>query len=309
MMMDQAWDIVGFGVAAVDDVLTARRIPSPNMKEKLLASHRYGGGQTSTALVAAARLGIRCFYGGHFGDNELSKFIRTIYQREGIGYRTEIDFPHASPTYAVVIIDATNGERSILWTHNDVIPPHVGDSEMRLIASAKCLLVDQNFPDCQVKAAKVALDNGVSVVGDFERVEGSHGAELFTLTNYLIIPLVLAKNFLGVQSPEKAVEKMMSEPGRRLACVTDGENGAWYAVPDDHGAIIHQPAFVMPEVVDTNGCGDVFHGAFAASLVAGHDIHECIHRASAAAAMKTRMVGGQTATPTLAELEEFMARR
>ena len=49
-------------------------------------------------------------------------------------------------------------------------------------------------------------------------------------------------------------------------------------------------------VVDTTGCGDVFHGAYAWALARGIDIPERIRLASAAAAVKaTRFPGAARA--------------
>lgn len=306
MTQDAGWDIIGFGVAAVDDVITARRLPLPNAKDKLLASSRMGGGQTATALVAAARLGCRCFYAGHFGHNEHSEFVRDIFRREGIAFREEVEFPAASPTHAIVIVDAANGDRSILWTSDGVVPPHIGDREKSFIALSSCLMVDQNFPECQIEAAACARGREIPVVGDFERIENGLVERLVALTDHLIVPLGMAADWLGDKDPERLVGKMLARGGRRLASVTDGVNGAWYAASDDPGAVRHQPAFVMPKVVDTNGCGDVFHGAYAACLVQGRPPGERIRRAAAVAAMKTRMMGGQTGTPRLEELETFL---
>lgn len=308
-MHEVGWDIIGFGAAAVDDVFTARRLPAPNTKERLVAYRRMGGGQTSTALVAAARLGCRCLYAGHFGDNEHSEFVRDIFRGEGIAFREEVEFPDAGPTYAVVIIDAANGDRSILWTTDDVVLTRIGEAEKRYIASSRCLMVDQIFPECQVAAADFARGLGIPVVGDVERVEDGLVERLLSLVDHLIVPLEMASNWLGEKSPERAVAALLNQDGRKVACVTDGVNGAWYAVAGDVRGVRRQPAFVMPEVVDTNGCGDVFHGAYAASLVRGYPPEECLRRAAAVAALKTRKVGGQTAAPSLDELEEFLRNR
>ena len=71
-------------------------------------------------------------------------------------------------------------------------------------------------------------------------------------------------------------------------------------------------------VVDTNGCGDVFHGAYAAALartrntvesVRGQAIAERVRFASAAAALKATRAGGQAGAPRLAEVEQFLKER
>lgn len=91
--------------------------------------------------------------------------------------------------------------------------------------------------------------------------------------------------------------------------MTDGVNGAWYALGERPDSVRHQPVFPMPSIVDTTGCGDVFHGVYAAALVQGLPVHERMRRASAAAALKTQARGAQAGAPNAAALERFLRER
>ncbi len=300
------WDIIGFGVAAVDDVFFCDTFPISGDKTFFSEYLRVGGGQTATAFVAATRLGCSCFYAGHLGDNELSALVRSIFDREGIGRRQVTEHPAAMPTHTLVIV-TSKGERSNLANLSRVHPAEIGEFEKGLIAKAKCLFVDQSIPRCQARAAGAARANGVPVVGDLESVPPDGAREVYELTSHLIMPYHIARRDLGVSSPEEAVRTIMRDSGRLVGCVTDGDRGAWYAGSEAPEAVRHQPAFAIAEVVDTNGCGDVFHGAYAAALVAGLPLPERMRRGAAAAALKTRKAGGQTGAPTLRELEAFLA--
>ncbi|MDR1745051.1 MAG: PfkB family carbohydrate kinase [Planctomycetota bacterium] len=306
-MPETGCDILGFGVAAIDDVFAMDAFPRPGEKSFFETYMRVGGGQTATALVAAARLGRRCVYGGHLGRNDLSDRVRDVFKREGVGCRPAVEYPEASPTHTLVLVDRATGERSNIANVGGVESAELGEWDRELIAGAKCLLVDQSIPRFQVRAAALALARGIPVVGDLESVEGESRRELCAMANHLILPLNVARRELGASDPEEAVRTMMRGGGRVLACVTDGERGAWYADADAPDAIRRQPAIAMPRVVDTNGCGDVFHGAYAAALVEGRPLAERMRRACAAAAMKTRKPGGQAGAPTSRELEAFLA--
>lgn len=59
--MTLTWDVFGIGTAAVDDLLLVERYPEADSKVNILESMRQGGGQTATAMVAAARQGARGF--------------------------------------------------------------------------------------------------------------------------------------------------------------------------------------------------------------------------------------------------------
>lgn len=299
------WDIIGFGVAAVDDVFIGDTFPSPGAKTFFSEYMRVGGGQTATAFVAATRLGCSCFYAGHFGDNDLSEMVRRIFDREGIGRRKTVEYPDAMPTHTLVLVTGA-GERSNLANLGKVRAAEIGEFEKRLIAGSKCLFIDQSIRDCQERAAAVALAHGIPVVGDLEHIPGD-GRDLYKMTNHLIIPYHVARQCLGVSSPEEAVRTMMRDGCRAVACVTDGAKGAWYSCAEESERIRRQSAYIVPDVVDTNGCGDVFHGAYAAALVQGIPLAERMRRGAAAAAIKTRKAGGQTGAPTLRELENFLA--
>ena len=68
---------------------------------------------------------------------------------------------------------------------------------------------------------------------------------------------------------------------------------------------VRQPAFAV-EPIDTTGCGDVFHGAYAAAIAQGTTLAEAIRFATAAASIKAERTGGQLGYPTLGEVEQFL---
>jgi sugar/nucleoside kinase (ribokinase family) len=62
-------------------------------------------------------------------------------------------------------------------------------------------------------------------------------------------------------------------------------------------------------VVDTNGAGDVFHGACAVGELRGWPFAWTLTFASAVAAMKCRTLGGRRGIPRMAEVAAFLADR
>ena len=73
----------------------------------------------------------------------------------------------------------------------------------------------------------------------------------------------------------------------------DGENVVEYPI---------YPAVV----VDSNGSGDVFHGAFAAGLIKGFSFEKCCHFASAVSALKCTGVGARESVPSYETVKKFM---
>ena len=78
------YDLVGFGIAAVDDIVHLPGFPERDTKVPITRIERHGGGQCTTALITAARQGLRCVYGGLLGDDDLSEFTRTALRRDHV---------------------------------------------------------------------------------------------------------------------------------------------------------------------------------------------------------------------------------
>jgi len=84
--------------------------------------------------------------------------------------------------------------------------------------------------------------------------------------------------------------------------ITLGEDGCIWL---EDGAVRRCPAFAV-EVVDTTGCGDVFHGAFTFGMARGWDVAANVRFASAAAALKCRALGGRTGIPAYGDVVAFL---
>jgi sugar/nucleoside kinase (ribokinase family) len=164
------------------------------------------------------------------------------------------------------------------------------------------LFIDHFGVEGMTWAVRVAREAGVPVVADFERGEMPGFPDLLALVDHLIVSSEFAAWATGVGSPAEAAAQLWNAD-RRAVVVTCGAEGAWYVA--GAGPARHQPAFAV-SAVDTTGCGDVFHGAYAAALVRGLDVGERVRFASAAAALKATRRGGQAGAPTLEQVETFL---
>jgi sugar/nucleoside kinase (ribokinase family) len=83
----------------------------------------------------------------------------------------------------------------------------------------------------------------------------------------------------------------------RLLVITDGIRGSH--VWSREGAFFHQPAFTASPLVDTTGCGDVFHGAFLHGWLSNWPLERCAEHASRLAAKNAEGLGGRHVLKTL----------
>jgi ribokinase len=71
---------------------------------------------------------------------------------------------------------------------------------------------------------------------------------------------------------------------------------------------VRHPAFAV-KAIDTTGCGDTFHGVYAAELARGVALAERIRRAAAAAAIKATCNGAQKGIPDRGQVDAFLAEQ
>ncbi len=303
--MTKRWDVLGFGAVTVDDLFYVNRFPLPDGKLPIQARQRCGGGLTGTALVAASRLGAATAYCGVLGDDELSRFTLAELEREGVDCTPVLRRDGARPMYAVVIVDQTTASRSILFSHAGFVERQPAEIDEELITSTRVLFVDHTAITASLRAVELAHAHSIPVVGDFERIMHPRAPEVIDMVDHLIVGQEMAQQLTAANTPE-AMVRALGSPGRVCSVVTGGADGCWYA--ERGGAVHHIPAFPV-EAVDTTGCGDVFHGAYAASLARGESVSRSLLVASAAAALKATRRGGRDGIPDLAGVHAFMVQQ
>jgi sugar/nucleoside kinase (ribokinase family) len=297
------FDILGLGCTAVDDLLYVPTSPRPDDKVEVRARERHCGGLTATALVAAARLGARCAYAGTLGRDDGSCFVLETLKGEGINVRHVVRRDQARPVRSVVVVDEARGTRTIFYDTKQVFGADPNRPRPDLIRSTRVLLVDRFGIPGMIRAARLARSAGLPVVADFESSHLPRFRELLALADHLILSGNFACELTGTKSPATAARKLWRK-GRRVVITTCGAQGCWFVDGPDRNAH-HFPACRVT-AVDTTGCGDVFHGAYAFALARGLPVLGRIRLASAAAALKATHRGGQAGIPTLAAVKTFL---
>ncbi|NSW83157.1 MAG: hypothetical protein HPY90_07765 [Syntrophothermus sp.] len=305
-MITPRWDVLGCGIVAVDDLLYVDQYPLADSKTPVLDIVREGGGLTGTALVAAARFGTKAAYGGILGYDELSNFTLEAFRREGVDVSAVVRRAGASTYHSIIIIDQATKTRTIFYTAKGVVARSPEEMSIELIGNCRVLLVDMLGLDGTIRAVQIAHSLGIPVVADIESADEPRSMELIEQVDHLIIPRHLAAQLSGSDDPEYMV-KWLAKTRRACTAVTCGDQGTWYTLAD--GVVRHQPAFkIVP--VDTNGCGDVFHGVYAACLAQDNiPLEQAILMVTAAAAIKATRPGGRSGIPDRRAVEQFLKER
>jgi sugar/nucleoside kinase (ribokinase family) len=292
-------DILGIGTLAVDDLLYVASYPPADSKRQVLRTARQFGGLIGTGLAAAARLGARCGYGGVLGGDDLSRAVRAAMERLGIEMTRLVERDGAGPVHSVIVVAEAAGTRNIFF---DLAPMQgLGAEEVtpELIGSARVLFVDQFGMEGKLAACHLARKIGVPVVADLEWTQSSQLDEFLGLIDHAIVPRHFAAEVTGTADPREAVRSLHLRNPRALTAVTCGADGCWF-MAGSSGEARHQAARRV-QVVETTGCGDVFHGAYAAALARGAAVEQRIEFATAAAAVYASRPSGWDYVPTRVE--------
>ena len=294
--------MVGLGQSSLDHVCEVDGLPAFAGKAPILAYREAPGGQVATALLACARLGLRARFFGSVGDDEAADRVLAPLRAAGIDLSGVRRVAGAPTQLAVILVDRTSGERTVLWHRAPALALRSADLPREAIARARALHLDAGDPEVAVWAAKLAREAGVPVFLDADTpVPGM--PELLAQVDFPIVSRDFAQSFFGTDSPREALRGLAGFGGR-LAVVTLGELGALARQGD---RVLESPGFRV-EVRDTTGAGDVFHAAFLWAVLAGRGAGAALRLANAAAALNCRAIGAQGGLPDRAALEGFLAR-
>ena len=299
-------DVLGLGSVAHDDLLYVDAYPPPNRKTRVLRKFERFGGLTGGALIAAARLGARCAYAGRLGFDPASLAVEAAFAREGIDTRHAARDQENGVGRSTIIVSTPEGTRNVFSQHTGKTGAHEQLPEESVIRAARVLLVDHHGVDGAIRAGRIAREAGNSIVGDFERDDPPRLGELLALVDHLILPEDFAGRLTGRSTAERAVTHLRKNDSQTIV-VTAGDKGCWYL--EAGGSEVRHIAALRVKAFDTTGCGDVFHGAYAAALAGGMDLPDRLQFATTAAAFKAAAALGSNGVPRKNDVEEFLRER
>lgn len=296
-------DLIGLGIACLDMIWLLDEYPAEDTKNQAGDLLIQGGGPAATALVAAARLGLSAAYFGAVGDDPAGRAILDGLREEGVDTSLAVVRAGGISHTATALVNRNNGKRTVIWHPGTASPPDPALLPDDRLGRVRFLHLDGHHPRTALPLARRARALGVRVSLD----AGSNYpwmAELAPLADILIGSEKFARDFTGETDPAAMVAKL-AQAGPGIAGVTLGDRGGMLGCGRE---VFAYPGFAV-RAVDTNGAGDVFHGAFLAALAAGSGPREAAIFASAAAALKCTAPGGRTGIPTRAEVEGFLQER
>lgn len=291
--------ILCVGHCVLDRIFEIDELPRSAQKIAANNSRESGGGPASTAAVAVARLGGAAAYVGHLGDDDTGALLLRKLDEQGVDASGVIVVEGFRTIAPVVLVDKA-GERCIIVHRRKTKVPR---ERMRFdFSGVDMLLVDTRWPDGADAAIEEARQAGVPIIIDVDGGEREANLRLVARCDHVVFSDQGLREFAG----EGDLETQLRAAARHCpgtVAVTAGANGSVWLIDGD---IARVPAFKV-KPLDTTGCGDVFHGAYALGVAEGMKPLEAARFASAAAALKAERGQGWDGMPDRAAVEALMA--
>ena len=293
--------IVGIGANVFDTLYNIPTYPTEDTKMRATASKTAGGGPVATGLVAAQKLGVETAYIGVLSDDNGGKFLKEDFIKYGVNTDL-IEIKSGYRSFASVLwLCADTATRTCVFDKGDLPPLELNVTQKQAIIDAELLMVDGNEMSAAVEAAKIAKDNGTKVLYDcgglYDGVE-----KLLALTDIMIPSEEFSLGHTGCQTAEEAAKKLYDTYSPEVVVITQGKKGG---IIYDGEKITAYPIYPA-KVVDSNGSGDVFHGAFAAAVCKGYDYLKCCHFSSAVSGLKCTGVGARESVPNFETTKAYL---
>jgi sugar/nucleoside kinase (ribokinase family) len=295
-----AFDVVALGLNAADTIVRLPHFPSLDSKVEILSTSASLGGQAASAAYACQRWGLRTRYIGKIGDDRAGQLHREQLSIAGVETRL-FKVPDCESQFAYILVDASSGERTILWKRDPRLNIDPMELRREWFADTRLLHVDGHPSAPSIVAARWAKDAGAIVTADLDNVYSEVQA-LLEYVDYLISSREFPQRLTGISDLTQSLPAISALYHCRVAGATLGCGGviAW-----DGQAFHYCPAFVV-DAVDTTGAGDIFHAGFAYALLRSDPLPRALEFGCAAAALNCTALGARGGIRPVAEIEELM---
>jgi sugar/nucleoside kinase (ribokinase family) len=280
------------GQTYIDVTFLTDRMPTGDEKHVASAYAISFGGNAATAAFCCAKLGNVPDLLTTLADDWLGRMFVDMAAKYAISIHAR-----KVKTSSLSFIMPKDGKRAIVRCRDD---DYLHPFPILNLSGCRALHIDGHQPDAAIHYAKLCREAGILTSLD----GGGLRSNTHALLGFIDVAIVSERlcEQMG-HAPETMLDYLRSR-GCRVGGVTLGERGLiWY---ENAGAVrtLSAVAVPPPRVLDTNGAGDVFHGAYVHSYLMHPTMtwEEHFRFARAAAAFKVQRLGNEAGLPTLADI-------
>ena len=286
------------GQTYIDVTFLADHLPQGD--EKSVASE-YAvsfGGNAVTAAFCCAKLGIKPDLIATNADDWLGNMFHDMAAKYDVHLHTR-----KVEKSSLSFIMPKGDQRAIVRCRDDNFKHPF---PLLNLTGCRALHVDGHLPDAAIHYAKICHEAGILTSLD----GGGLRSNTHDLLPFIRTALVAERLCEQMNLTPGEMLTYLRSRGCRIGGVTMGAKGLlWYDETKNERFL---PALDVPErlVIDTNGAGDIFHGAYVYSYLVDPDAEWEQHFkfARAASAHSIQHLGNEASLPTLAQINETAAR-
>lgn len=284
-------DVVGVGAATLDDLWL---VPSFSNEEGVTLASQHiqmGGGPVATALCVLGCLGHSVSLLDAVGDDGTGDSILAELRRNGVISQGIVSAVGARSARAVILVRERDGARQIAYLPSTAGELKLNADQAALVRQSRMLHINGRHEEAAREAVMIARASGVPV--SFDGGAGRYRESLRDLvdqSHLKILSIDFARRFCGADDLSVMQDRLLT-PDAELVVITDGTNGSHVALPG--GKRFHQRAYQASPLVDSTGCGDVYHGAFLHGWLHRWPVEKCADFASRLAAQNAEGLGGR----------------
>jgi sugar/nucleoside kinase (ribokinase family) len=286
------------GQSYIDVTFLADEMPTGDDKSVARDYAVSFGGNAVTAAFCCAKLGLAPDLLASVADDWLGRMFVDMAARYGISVH------HRKVTESSLsFVMPKDGQRAIVRCRDDAykhpFPP-------LNLTGCRALHVDGHQADAAIHYARMCREAGILSSLD----GGGLRSNTHELLQFIDVAVVAERLCEQMAVTPGEMLRYLRERGCRIGGVTMGPRGlVWY---DETGSYRVLPALNVPseQVIDTNGAGDIFHGAYVYSALTNPELswEEHFRFARAASAHAIQYLGNEASLPTLGDINETQAR-
>lgn len=295
------YDILVYGTVCLDLIWRLSHLPPLGTYVEIEAERKMVGGEGANTAIALARWGARvALLGNALGEDEDNRQLRSLFASEA----PEIDtrFLETSPavqTPMCLCMATPDGHRTMIG--KGFLEMQCPPLDPALVRPGQIFTTDPNAWEAGAQACLLAAERGAQVIP----MDYTPHKEVSSIAS---INLTSAAHVGAESSFEELAHYAQSlrDAYGRTTIVTCGDRGCLIAEAGNLGAKpLHIPAYILPEVLDSTGAGDIFRAGILYGQWQQWDIERTARFASAAAALNCTALGGWGGVRSLEEIIAF----
>lgn len=281
------------GQTYIDVTFLADHIPTGDEKAVAKDYAISFGGNAVTAAFCCAKLGIPPDLLTSLADDWLGRMFLDMAAK----YQVSIHPRKVARSSLSFVMPRANKRAILRMRDADYLHPFPPLN----LSDCRALHLDGHQVDAALNFARKCREAGILTSLDGGAVRDKT-MELLELIDVAVVSERFCEQL--ELSPTAALDFLKSK-GCKIGGVTMGERGmVWY---DEKGVVQTLASLDVPEnaIVDTNGAGDVFHGAYVYAYLSGQGANweERFHFARAASAHAIQHLGNEAKIPTVEDVK------